>query len=305
MKRALLTLVFLLICPALRAGNCSFNSPFPTLLDFGVYQPLTGSVLQQAISFSVECVPPETVTVQFSKGQSTTFDPRVMSFGAGTLPYNIFSNAARTKPFIWGDSTGGTVTASKTMTPGDRTLDVNVYGQIDFGTLIDPVPSAPGFYTDTIVVTIIWSGGAKSSTKSFQVRVRVDPECTVTTLPLAFGNYDPVSANKAAALPGTGTINVKCTSGTTATVLLDNGSHASGSTRQMLGPSSNLLQYEIYLNPGRTTRWGTTAPNVVSGTSTSKNTAINGGFTAYGLIGGGQDVIVGSYSDNVLVTVNY
>jgi spore coat protein U-like protein len=293
--------VLALFSRAAIAGNCNFNSPGPSTLDFGVYQPFSNTPLQQLMSFSVDCVPPETVTVQFSTGGSGSFDPRQMSFTGNLLDYNIYRNAGRTE--IFGNGTGGTFTRSKTMTVGDRTLDVNVYGQIPINQ--NAAASSPAFYTDSIVTTIIWSGGSKSDTRTFQVRARVDPECTVATTPLAFGAYDPVSANAAAPLNGTGTVNVYCTPGTTATVLLDVGSHAAGTTRRMLGPAGNLLTYEIYRNAGRTLVWGWTNPTGNSGTATSIAIPINSGFTAFGQIPAGQDVVFGGYSDTVLVTVNY
>jgi spore coat protein U-like protein len=301
MKRAALLIGVLLFARAAHAGNCTFTSPGPSTLDFGTYQPFSSSPLQQLMSFTVNCVPPETVTVQFSTGGSAGFDPRQMAFGANGLSYNIYRNAGRTE--ILGNGSGGTFTLSKTMALADRDLIVNVYGQIPINQ--DVPASSPSLYIDQITVTIIWSGGSKSDTRTFQVQARVDPECIVATAPLAFGSYDPVSANATTPLDGTGTVNVYCTPGTAATVLLDLGSNASGSTRQMLGPSANLLQYEIYRNAGRTLIWGSTIPTANSGTSTSINTAINNGFSAYGRIPAGQDVIFGNYSDSVLVTVNY
>jgi len=300
MKRAALLIAVLLFSRVARAGNCNFSTA-PSTLDFGTYQPFSSTPLQQLMSFTVNCVPPETVTVQFSTGTSGSYNPRQMAFGADRLSYNIYRNAGRTE--ILGNGSGGTFTLSKTMTVGDRDLVVNVYGQIPISQNVPA--SSPSLYIDQITVTIIWSGGSKSDTRTFQVQATVDPECIVATAPLAFGSYDPVSANAVTPLDAVGTVNVFCTPGTTATVLLDVGSHASGSTRQMLGPSANLLQYEIYRNAGRTLIWGSTVPTANSGTSASISIAINGGFTAYGRIPAGQDVIFGGYTDSVLVTVNY
>src|SRR4029079_1009628 len=125
--------------------------------------------------------------------------------------------------------------------------------------------------------------------------------------PLAFGNYDPVGTNATIDQPGTGVVNVYCTPGTAVNVFLDLGSHAivATSTRRMLGPSGNLLTYEIYRNTGHTNIWGSTVATSNSGTATLIGTPINNGFTAYGLVTAGQDVLPGNYGDTVLVTVNY
>lgn len=300
MKRAAIFVVVVLCARVAHAGNCTFSSA-PTTLDFGTYLPLTGGALQQLMTFTVDCVPPETVTVSFSTGQSPLFDPRTMKFAPYTLNYNIFRNAGRTE--IWGDGSGSTFTQSKTMTVGDRTLTVNVYGQVPGSQNVGA--SSPAFYTDQITATIVWSGGSKSSTKTFQVQAKVDAECTVSTMPLAFGNYDPVAANATIDRPGTGVVNVLCTPGTSVNVFLDLGSNASGSTRRMLGPSGNLLNYEIYRDTNHTSIWGSTVPTSNSGAAASISTPINNGFTAFGLVTAGQDVLPGNYGDTVLVTVNY
>jgi spore coat protein U-like protein len=217
------------------------------------------------------------------------------------MSYNIYRNAGRTE--ILGNGSGSTFTLSKTMSVGDRDLTVNVYGQVPISQNVPA--SSPSLYTDQITVTIVWQGGAKSDTRTFQVQATVDPECTVVTAPLAFGAYDPVSANATAPLDGTGTVNVYCTAGTFARVFLDLGTYASGTTRRMLGPSTNYLQYEIYRDAGRSAVWGTTVATSNSGTATSIIIAINSGFTAYGRVPAGQDVVFGGYGDTVLVTVNY
>ena len=302
MKRAAIVVALVVCARAAFGGNCTFTTA-PTTLDFGTYLPITGAQLQQLMTFTIDCVPPETVTVSFDPGvnSSGSYNPRDMTFGGYLMNYNIYRNAGLSE--IWGNGSGGTFTQTKTMTVGDRTLTVNVYGLVPAGQNVGA--STPSFYTDTVTTTMVWSGGAKSDTRTFQVRAKVDPECTVSTVPLNFGNYDPVTANAAAPLNGTGTVNVYCTPGTFVNVWLDRGLHSSGTQRNLLGPAATLLPYEIYRDPARTLVWGATNPTSDSGTSTSILIPINNGFIAYGQIPAGQDVPVGSYSDQALVTVNY
>ena len=98
-------------------------------------------------------------------------------------------------------------------------------------------------------------------------------------------------------------INVYCTKETLATVALDNGLWFSGGNRRTQSGLGDFLNYQLYTNAGRSIIWN--AVNTDSGTSTSKLTPINGGFTAYGRIFPGQDVRAGAFTDTVLVTVNY
>ena len=73
---------------------------------------------------------------------------------------------------------------------------------------------------------------AATATANLTVGATVTKNCTVTTSALAFGSYDPVVANVAANLDGTGTLSVACTRGATAVVGLGAGSNSSGSTRR-------------------------------------------------------------------------
>lgn len=144
---------------------------------------------------------------------------------------------------------------------------------------------------------------AGSATANLSVTANVAANCTISTAPVAFGAYDPVSANAAANLNGTGTVTVACTKGTAATIDLGVGNNLSGGSRRM-GSGSDFLNYALYKDAARTQVWGT---GLAGGTtyayaSASKNaTAI----TVYGTVPQAQDVTVGAYTDTVVATINY
>ena len=54
---------------------------------------------------------------------------------------------------------------------------------------------------------------AGSATANLNVSASVAAVCTISTAPVAFGAYDPVVANAATDLNGTGTVTVACTKG--------------------------------------------------------------------------------------------
>ncbi|HKB79430.1 MAG TPA: spore coat U domain-containing protein [Thermoanaerobaculia bacterium] len=278
------------------AINCSWDI-VPTNMNFGTYTPFSSAPVTATAAFQFTCTPPATATLILSRGVSPTYNPRTMTrtvAPAYTMNYNLFMDAANA--IIWGDGTSGTQYLTFTASPGNKIIGGTIYG-----TIPGNLDVAPGTYTDTIQATLDWGTG--SSQQFFTVTATVSAECTVSTSAVSFGLYDPVSANAAAPKDATGTVNVYCTAGTLATVALDLGSHAAGSTRKMLGGTGDLLQYELYRDAARTVVWN--AVNTDSGTSASKTTPINGGFMAYGRIFAGQDVRIGGYSDTVLVTVNY
>lgn len=294
MKRILIAIATTLLTPAAFAINCSWRS-VPTNINFGTYS-VFGPAVTGTSSFQIFCTPPGTGTVTLSRGGAPTF-ARLMSntvSPANTLGYNLFLDAASLN--TWGDGTSGTQYLSFTPTPGNTVLTATIFGRIPMN-----LDAPPGTYTDTIQATLGW--GSSVDQRFFTVTATIVGECYVTTAALDFGNYDPVSANATTALITTSVVNVYCTKGTFATVALDQGLYSSGATRRMRAASGDLLTYELYKDASRLVVWNTTNTN--SGTSTSKLTAINNGFTVYGRVPAAQDVRAGNYSDTIQVTVNY
>ena len=141
--------------------------------------------------------------------------------------------------------------------------------------------------------------------------------CTVATTALTFGPYDPIVVNQTSALNNgtTGTVTVTCVKGSAPTIGLGLGTHASGTTRRMQHTSkpTEFLTYELYMPPGTaadtactfpaTVVWGTSGANLFSpGGAPNKNSR---SFRVCGTVQAGQDVEVGTYSDTVVVTVNF
>ena len=296
MKRFLLLISILLSSIPACAINCTWDI-VPTNINFGNYSAFSVSPVTGTSAFQFTCTPPATATLMLSRGASATYNPRIMTrttAPALTMNYNLFMDAANT--IIWGDGTSGTQFLTFPSTPGNKTYAGTIYGTIPAG-----LDVGPGNFTDTIQATLNWGSGLDQ--RFFTVNATVLSECTVSTSSVNFGAYDPVSANAVTPLDSTGTVNVYCTIGTLATVSLDLGTHSSGTTRRMLAGVANFLNYEIYRDSARSVVWNSV--NTDSGTSTSKLTPINGGFVAYGRIPAAQDVTIGSYSDTLLVTVNY
>lgn len=153
-----------------------------------------------------------------------------------------------------------------------------------------------------LLLPFLLTGGSISGPGS--VGGSIVGKCTAGTGSMAFGNYDPLVTNKTAALNVTGSVVLSCTRGApNVTVTLDNGSyssHASGTTRAMLG-GSTYLSYELYTSATHATVWNAT--NSVTYASTSM---ASGTLPVYGQIPGAQDVPANaSYSDSVTVTVNF
>lgn len=140
---------------------------------------------------------------------------------------------------------------------------------------------------------------ASTSTATLTVQAQVLGECSATNATLDFSTYDPLSSGN---LDQSTTIAVTCTKGTTASIGLDLGSHASGSTRQMSN-GTDAIAYELYSDAGRSTVWGNSAATDVDLAAAPSNSART--VTIYGRAAGSQNVGVGSYSDSVTITLTF
>ena len=144
---------------------------------------------------------------------------------------------------------------------------------------------------------------AATATANLSVSATVTNNCTISTVALAFGSYDPVVANASTNLDGTGTVVVACTKGSTATIGLGTGANASGSIRRMKDAGTNYLTYELYQDSGRSTVWANSGAGLLSPVAAPSKAARN--FTVYGRVASNQDVPAGSYTDTVVATVNF
>lgn len=137
------------------------------------------------------------------------------------------------------------------------------------------------------------------TTANLSVTATVVASCTVSSGTLAFGNYDPANGS---ALDGTGTFDVTCSQGTVATVALGPGQHALAGARR-LNSGASFLTYELYKDAGRNEVWGNAGGAtlaLVAAPSIAARTV-----TVYGRIPAGQDVIIGAYTDTVVIAVTF
>ncbi|HTD32558.1 MAG TPA: spore coat protein U domain-containing protein [Candidatus Elarobacter sp.] len=152
------------------------------------------------------------------------------------------------------------------------------------------------------------SAGTASGTAS--VSATVVNNCVFGTNSVAFGNYDPLSANKTSSLTANGTVNITCTQGDAYAIAADAGANganaASGFTRAMSyttgggSPATYYLSYELYTDSGLTTVWNGT--HTLGGTGSGSAQAV----TFYGAVGSGQNALpAAAYSDTVNLSVTF
>ncbi len=114
----------------------------------------------------------------------------------------------------------------------------------------------------------------------------------------AFGGLTPGSGLD---VPATGTIQWRCTDGTTADITIDQGSNGD---RTMNGPGADVVAYELYKELAHTNVWGATALLDLGVTGVGMTS-----FTTETVFGevlhlDYVDALVGAYSDIVTVLIN-
>ncbi|MGZ6988024.1 MAG: spore coat protein U domain-containing protein, partial [Thermoanaerobaculia bacterium] len=84
---------------------------------------------------------------------------------------------------------------------------------------------------------------AGSATQNLGLSATVINNCTISTTPVAFGNYDPLSGSVTQA---SGTVVITCTKNAATTIWLGNGNNG---VRQMKDAGAQLMAYELYKPP--------------------------------------------------------
>ena len=126
--------------------------------------------------------------------------------------------------------------------------------------------------------------------------------CTITAAPMLFGAITDFSA---ADTDSTSTIALLCTPNAAYEVQLNDGQNDDGGQRRLSNlAGTEFINYEIYSDTSRTSRWGDNiGSDTVTGTACVIGTST---LTAYGRIAQGEPAVsAGVYTDLITVTVNF
>ncbi|QJR14834.1 Csu type fimbrial protein [Usitatibacter palustris] len=150
--------------------------------------------------------------------------------------------------------------------------------------------------------------GAHAATTSGTIGVSasVGSNCILTTTPIAFGVYDPLSATPK---QGTGTVQLVCTVGATPAVAIDNGLNASGAQRRLIS-GVNTLNYDVFQPTtnaaGAACAFATPYPAVAPGfVLTAAPSTASRSYNICGQVPISQSVPNGSYNDTVTATITF
>jgi spore coat protein U-like protein len=259
---------------------------------FSSYDTVTKAAVDGVGTITFTCTGSgaHTLNIVITGGNAGVCSPRQMKNGTAQLSYNIYKEAARSN--IWCDSGSRLDVPIDYATGATQTRSVTMYGRVTGA-------QSPTFgtYTDSLSMQLK-QGGGTLRTSTISVSGPVSPVCSVSAGTLGFPSYSATAAVVASA-----NLSINCSSGAGYQVSLGSGLYMSGSTRRMVGPSTNYLNYELYRDSARTLTWGdgTALGSKVGGTGSGAAQTL----TVYGRIPAGQYRAVGSYTDTVLVTIEY
>jgi spore coat protein U-like protein len=133
---------------------------------------------------------------------------------------------------------------------------------------------------------------------AFALTAQQGHACTLNVTGVNFGSYDVFSN---AALDTTGNIDVNCPSGVGYTMALSAGGGTH--TQRVMNSGAHRLNYNLYTSANHAVVWG----DATSGTVTVNGTGIgvNVNHGVYGRIPARQNVHYGSYSDIIIVELNF
>jgi spore coat protein U-like protein len=150
---------------------------------------------------------------------------------------------------------------------------------------------------------------ATTATSNMAVSANVTGDCTIAANPLAFGAYDPITANGSGGNDAITTTNlfVTCTANSNATITLGQGLNpASGSTddtplRRMANGSGAFLNYGLFQDDGLEITWGNSSETGEAYLGSGNTTSV----TVFGDTTKGQNVPAGAYTDTVVATITF
>lgn len=132
--------------------------------------------------------------------------------------------------------------------------------------------------------------------------VVLQANCTIAATPVIFGVYDVFAPG---ALNSTGNVTYRCSLLTVAiSIELSAGSSGAFATRTMRS-GTQTLAYNLYRNAAATAIWGNGSPGTQRYEAALPPLNTDVVLTVYGRVPPRQSVSAGTYSDTIVVTINF
>lgn len=297
------------------AASCWGNSGN---LVFGTINLLAGGVTDSSstINYGCSAQPGERVLLCFNMEAdpvSGLYTLRNLESNNDRMAFNLYTDVSRTT--IWGSTKSSTyppVPLVMAFGAGEysKTGTTIVYGRVSSA---GQTGLPAGTYSRQWPMSISYkvipggappdcsAGGMGNAPSTFYTSATVTPDCRIdSSTTMDFGTvFQTLSQN----VDTTAAITVTCNGGQGSNgyrISLGNGLHANGSQRRMQGPGG-YINYEIYQNTQRTSRWGSGYNEQVPGSGTGLPQVL----TAYGRVPPQIPPGIGLFTDTVVITLTY
>ena len=297
------------------AQTCTFSV---SNIAFGTVAPIGAATADSAGTLSIQCsnlailklALPVTVTVcpnlDAGSGGSNSSGRLMTGPGGASLSYQLYQNSGRTTG--WGAADFLAFGAAPTFNvTSDASGSINTTRPI-YARLNAVSTQKPGNYISTFSgqnffwgVNLLSCAGAtvgnQSPPPTFTVTALLVNNCNLSTTGVDFGSHGLL----ASALSAVGQITVACTAGAPYSVELGNGQTGAGPTSRRMTNGAQSVIYGLYKDAAHTLPWGTGSSLLLAGTGVGSAQSL----TVYGYLPAQSTPSPGSYSDAVVVTLNY
>jgi spore coat protein U-like protein len=293
--------------------SCNFSI---SNINFGPLNLGVGGTPPTSGTFSAQCSgkPNATITICPNLGDGTggsmSGTPRLMKFGTSSVPYDLYQpNGQVWGSYVWPYAPRPPILSLTLDGGGNGSLSQAIDAAI---TGLASV-SLPGNYISTYSQghTLIDYGYAptqnctvqstRAARPAFTVSAQNNASCNISATTMSFGTVAALSTAQTAS----NKIGITCTNGVKYSVGLSLGSNGGtdATTRYMSNPAAApKIRYGIFQDAAHALGWGN-APGI--DTEAGSGTGLTQSYSAYGLMPAQATPTSGSYSDIVVVTVNY
>jgi spore coat protein U-like protein len=307
-----IALAFIIQHTSASAQVCNFTI---TSINFGNVNMAPGGTAPTSGTLTATCSgkPGATITICPNIGDGTggsnNGSPRLMKNGTASIPYDLLQpNGQVWGSYVWPYAARPPVLSTTLNRLGTGTLTQTIQAQIS-----GSIASAPtGHYLSsyTTIHTLLDYGYApaqscnvvstRAAQANFIVQAQDTATCNLSATAMNFGTLAGLTTAQATS----NQIGITCTIGAAYTISLDNGINGGTgpSNRYMVSATNQKLSYGIFKDAAHVQAWGsTTGSNTQAGTGNGTTQNI----TAYALLPAQGNPMAGTYSDTVVVTVNY
>jgi spore coat protein U-like protein len=270
-------------------GTCSVNM---STVNFGNVDVLQATPATASGTMVISC---SGLTFLGAVYACVSFSPSLAMKGpsSSTLQYTLGPPPAPLTPIQMTQSTILGLTTVKATVTVPATL------------LANQQTAPPGSYTQTVTATVKYSTQSCTSgvqngqtTGTFVVMATVVNSCNVSANNLDFGTFGdlntPISQQTS--------LSVQCSNGVPYTIALNGGlSNATNPAQRKMTLGAKAILYGLYRDSAHANPWGATSGTMATGAGT----AVAQSVPIYGLVPAQTTPPIGTYSDTIVVSVQY